>query len=269
MLKLSYRSCCLIISFFLNYALLAQDARLQRIELEHRLFKETNPVSKDSLKLMIADYLCSEGNIIRAINLLEKIADSSWANSKHLLLAKAYFLSDNYSACKYNLAKCDTARLKRNAIKEYQLLRLANYNHLLEIDSTATFLLAIFIAEGRDTTGLLKELYDIPVPKRYNIKKAQRRSALLPGAGLYYVNERKHAFGSGLLNFLFIGYTAYSIYTGYYVSAAFTGVPQFMRFYQGGKRASVNTGGIKNRKSYLEYIVQLDGYVSKRIYPAI
>ena len=142
---------------------------------------------------------------------------------------------------------------------------MLNYNHLLHIDSTFNCLIQLLLSAKLDTSGIFNEAYKLKPKAFLDLKKAKRRASLFPGAGLYYVGEKRRAVSSALMCFAFLGYAAYSIYTKYYFTAALTGGGEFMRFYKGGKRASIKIGNRKNRIKYLEYVILIDEYISKKV----
>ncbi len=229
-----------------------QHNSMERLTLQYKLMQSNVDSTKFELIPLIANCYINEGNYDDAINLIRKIDSSEkHKNIKYFLMGKAEFIKDNNKNSLNYFNKIDEYKLPINFYKEMQLFTLLNYNHLLYVDSTYLKLANLYNLAGKDTTGLYNEIKLFSPPNLYNLKKASKKSAIFPGSGLWYVHEKKHAFASSIINFAFLGYTAYSIYTKYYISSVLTGFSQFLRFYNGGKRASVKIGDKKNKQAYL------------------
>ena len=240
---------------------------MERLAMQHLVMNENNAINKNNLMLNIAEKYLEEGDYQSGVNSLSKVnEDTSNTEIKNLLLGAAEFLNDNYEGSLSFLALVKQNKLDKKRYWQLQLYKLLNYSHLLKHDSTHTILAELYLKSEKDTIGLAKELSFFMPPKLYRLKKASRLSAIIPGSGLFYVGERKHGFASVFVNIAFIGYTAYSIYTKYYITAALTGASQFLRFYNGGKRAAVKIGSKKNRIIYLEHILKMDEYIEKKIF---
>jgi hypothetical protein len=248
-----------------NAEVSSQVSRLPRLQLQYLYMQSEDAVQKDSLRLAMANEYLNSGNYESAMNLVElKPGDSSNYNYRNFVQGKSEFLADRYDSSLLFLGRIQPDRLPEATRPEITLLKALCYNHLLKIDSTYVLLAGYMLQKHKDTTGLYNDLKKNAPLKTYDLKKARKRS-FIPGAGLYYVDEKKHAFYSAFLNLAFLGYTAYSIYTKYYITAALTGAGQFMRFYNGGTRSAVKTGYKKNREAFIRYVLYLDRYSEKKI----
>lgn len=243
----------------------SQDSKTERLILQYKLTQSSSDKEIGELHLQIIDKYLNEGDYNNAVSLNAKTKETiDNKDEKYFLSGKAEFLVDNYKESLSFLNKVSNQNLDKYYNNELQLYKTLNYNHLLNIDSASINLINYYKEQGKDTSGILSEIKMLTPPKLYSLKKAHRKSALLPGYGLYYVRERKHAFGSAFLNFAFLGYTAYSIYSKYYITATLTGISQFLRFYGGGKKASVKIGNRKNTEALILYLLKTDDYFEKK-----
>lgn len=239
--------------------LLAQDKRMERLWLQYRCRLPISTDEKQQHQLKIIDEYINEGNYQSAINALAKIKkDSGYIMEKNFLEGKAEYLVGNYKESLSLLNTVKPAILNSDYCLELRLLRLLNYNHLQYSDSLIIGLTNLYILNGKDTAGLSNEIKALIPPPFLSVRKAGKRSLLFPGWGLWYAGEKKHAVASAAVNFIFLAYTGYSIYTKYYITAALTGGAQFLRFYNGGKRASVKTVVRKNKTVYLDYLIKIN-----------
>jgi hypothetical protein len=235
--------------------------------LQYRAWQSTNEYKKDSFNLLAADAFLNEGDYQSAVNLNERIKDIPGSRDmKAFINGKAEFFNENAEGSLSFLEMVNKNALNEDYKKELSLFKCLDHIHLFEKEK-AIGELAIYLAEnGKDTVGLRAEFFEIKVPKQYNIRKARKKASIFPGSGLYYVGEKNRAFGSFFANLLFLGYTGYSIYTKHYITATLTGAMQFLRFYNGGKRASVKIGSRKNREAYILYIMHADEFVQKKFF---
>jgi tetratricopeptide (TPR) repeat protein len=252
----------------LKAELSAQDARLKRLELQYvNNFSNSSQTVIDSVNLLIANAYLNEGNYKEAVLINEKVQENAQnINIKYFLAGKAEFLNENYEGSLSFFDAINKSQLTNQFTKEAMLLRILNHNHLLNLKLSQKELAEALLSSGADTIGLAAEYSNFQSPKLIDVRKVKRKSSILPGSGLYYAGETKKAWGSFFMNFLCLGYTGYSIYTKHYVTAVFTGLAQFMRFYNGGKRAGVKISVKKNREKYLTFVIQLDEFVQKKYF---
>jgi tetratricopeptide (TPR) repeat protein len=99
-----------------------------------------------------------------------------------------------------------------------------------------------------------------------SIKKAQMLNAVLPGAGYYYVGQKKAALTSFLINALFIA-ASYQLFDRGYIPAAIITTSLEMGWYFGG----INGAGLEARY-YNEMLFERlgrDVLVEQRLYPIL
>jgi hypothetical protein len=164
--------------------------------------------------------------------------DGEFESAAAQLQQAEYFIADE--RLKYNLFFLQILVLNEQAnwtkAKEKYLLWISKNDRLTvsQIDSLTRTVEALYQAEN--------------LPKLKNVEKAARLSTFLPGTGHLYAGY----FWEGAANVAFqlagLGFAAYNIYTGYYVTGAVIGLGFFQRFYGGGiKRAEF----LANKKNYL------------------
>lgn len=256
-----------IFVLFATNSLFSQDQRLQRLGLQYLAFHNSDENKKDSLLLLTANFYLNEGNYEKAVHTNEKVKETARNRSMKLFLAgKAEFLKDNYEGSLSFFDALKSVDLDTFCRKEILLFRVLNYNHLIDQQKAYRELANAMVLNGKDTAGLAGVYFSIVPPKLINVRKVKRRSSLLPGSGLYYAGEKGKAFGSFFMNLICLGYTGYSVYTQHYVTSVFTGLAQFMRFYNGGKRAGIKHAVKKNREAYLNYVLAVDSLAQKKLF---
>lgn len=254
---------CIIVSF---HSLKAQNNRLLRLEDQYRYFYADSLTVNNELKLNIAYAFVQEGNSSKAEEYLNLCKNDSTCHYKYwYTYSQLHFIQDKFDESLIALYNIKESELTLQQLKDLRLLQIVNLNHLERYEEARQTLQDYLLQNKKDTSGLYDIYHKVSSSSYFDLKKAARKSRWLPGSGLVYVKERGKAGTSILLNTLFIGYTAYSIYTGYYVTAALTGIPQFLRFYNGGRKAAVNIGRKKNNTIYLNNLVLLDNFCIKKI----
>ena len=244
----------------------AQNPRMERLVLQYRAMQSVSEKEKSALLLDVTNKFIDEGNYQSAVTVNEKIKEGADNKDlKKLLSGKAEFLNDNYEVSLAFLNAVNEKNLDKRNYYELGFYKLLNFNHLLQRDSAYKQLTQMLLSAQMDTVGVFSEMSSFKEPVFLNLKKARRRSALFPGAGLYYVHERKRAFTSALICFAAIGYAAISAGTGYYLTAVLTGGGEFLRFYKGGKRASVKIASQKNRAQYINHVLLINEYSEKKL----
>jgi hypothetical protein len=240
--------------------------QMTRLSLEYRYFSSRDETEKNFLSLAIANEYLNSGDYDEARRLLENVRqDSTGSAFRNFLTAKTFFAAENHREAVSYFNRIDTSTLPKQFVPEYVLLKTVCYNHLFLKDSTLMVISGYYLANGKDTAGMAAEINSFHEPRLFNLRKARRRSSIIPGTGLMYIGERQKGATSLLLNIAFAGYTAYSIYTRYYFTAVLTGAAQLMRFYGGGKKAAVRIGHSKNQSALSKYFLSIDSYCGKKI----
>jgi hypothetical protein len=234
--------------------------------MQYRITQNIPRQEKADLALKVANIYLNEGKYAEGVYLEKQVAENEKNKEVKLFLkGKAEFLADNYEGSLSFFDLINERIIPQEYYWELKLYKLLDHNHLLQNDSVSRQMIILFRESGRDTAGLLSELKTLHPPKMLSLKKAGRRSLIFPGAGLFYVGEKKRGVTSSFLSLAFLGYAAYSVYTKYYITAGLTGVSQFLRFYEGGRRSAVKSATAKNRTAYLEYVIKADTFVEKKL----
>lgn len=254
-----------IVLFLCSIQLFCQNNRLNRLELQYLESVSVSKEDKAKLDIQIADMFIAEGDHYHAENYISKAGKDSAVSFDFLFTsAKLLFMQNNFTESMNILNTIETSTLTETQLRTYNELYTYNLNHSLKLKESKEFLVRNLLAAKKDTTGITDFYHKISSSKHYDLKKASRRSRLFPGLGLFYVNEPKKAGTSILLNGIFAGYTAYSIYTKYYFTAVLTGMAQFMRFYNGGRKAALNFASKKNTRTSLNNLILIDEYCRKK-----
>ena len=257
----------IFVSILINVKLSAQDKRIDRIGLQYQFTQCFDSAMKNLLIIKITDAYFQDSMYQEANNWLEKInTDSKIQNIYYLSLAKTQFMLDENERSLRSLSIIDSEFLGIVHQKDYQLLTILNYNHLLKYDLAANYLCEVLLKKEKDISGI-STFYRINTRAEiYDIEKVRKKSKILPFLGLIYVDEPKKAAINAFLNLTFLGYGIYSYYNQYYVTGTLTGASQFMRFYSGGKKASIKIAERKNNIQTLEIITKLDDFCYNKLY---
>jgi TM2 domain-containing membrane protein YozV len=160
---------------------------------------------------------------------------------ERILLA---FLAGNAQDAKQQILKYSLRRLpKDSSIVVYEVLVLA----ALEEWETAKRV----IMENSALIGLTTEEAASVVPEKIKWKnpdKAFNLSFFLPGVGQMYAGYPVRGLVSGGIQAALVGFSAYSIYQGYFFTGAMTGVALFYTFYFGGARYASRLAGQHNHQ---------------------
>jgi tetratricopeptide (TPR) repeat protein len=95
------------------------------------------------------------------------------------------------------------------------------------------------LIENQGLLGLNEVEMDDILDRRLKKKDPERAyniSLFLPGIGQWYAGYFGKGFLSGFIQTGLVGFSAYSLYTGYFFSGTLTGVAMFYTFYLGGAR---------------------------------
>lgn len=187
----------------------------------------------DSLNIELALIYLNDYQLEKADFLVNKIS----ANSKQFELAcciKAniflqYNNPDSALFILNNISKSENIEIQ----KETALLKILCFNYFFDKKN------ALLNAGLLDSICRSDKKMQNYVLENYP-KKIKRYSGLLcrivPGLSFINAKESSKAFVNMLLVSSFAAYTVFSIYTGYYVTATFTGFLNWMKFQSGGNR---------------------------------
>lgn len=163
------------------------------------------------------------------IRLEREVGTSQMVAQERILLA---FLAGNAQDAKQQLLKYQLKGFpKDSAIVVYEVLVLAA---LEEWEAAKNMIMA-----NSALLGLSADEAALIVPERIkwkNPEKAFNLSFFLPGVGQMYAGYPVRGLFSGCIQAALVGFSAYSIYQGYFFTGAMTGVALFYTFYFGGAR---------------------------------
>ena len=106
-------------------------------------------------------------------------------------------------------------------------------------------------------------------PDRLNPRKAALLSTFIPGSGQMYAGKTGEGLGSLGLQLAALGWGAYNVYTGYYVTALFTGGGLFQAFYFGGIERAEYHAVERNRTESGKYKREVTAWFLELIEPSL
>lgn len=180
--------------------------------------------------------------------------------------ALCLFLTDSCFASQKNIHNLleefpDSVHSKRTA-----LLSVLTLNHLENYSESQNKLTEYLLYHHGDTSGSYTNYRQAITTPYKSVRKAKNLARFLPGAGFMYLHKSGQGFTSLALNAAFIGYTAYSISSGFYiVTAVLTGVNNFMRFHSGGVRASISQAKQFNAQERKMCLQSLDNFCVQKL----
>ncbi len=119
-----------------------------------------------------------------------------------------------------------------------------------------------------DKLGLSTSLSASP-PDRLNSRKAALLSTFIPGSGQMYAGKTGEGLGSLGLQLAALGWGVYNVYTGYYVTALFTGGGLFQAFYFGGIERAEYHAVERNRTESGKYKREVTAWFLELIEPSL
>lgn len=213
----------------------------QVVNLEYEIYCTSDLSAKYKAVIQLAELYTSAGRYHKAIIELKTINPAGDSNSYNY--KKAFNLSQNY----YLAGILDSALQYIDSLKTHfpdsantQKVVLLNLIVLIDLykwEESEKLLSNYYTLQGRELLSDTNYTC-IEKPKLKSLKKTVLLSRL-PGGGFFYVNENRKAATSIILITAGVAYTAVSVYTGYYFTAVLTGFSNSLKFYQGGKKASV------------------------------
>jgi len=219
----------------------------KRMELEFHFFNSKEISEKVKYKIEIAKCFEAESKFNEALDEIDtaiKYVSLSNLISKELVYESYYqkafclFVADSFALADASVKKIFSSFPDSLYSTRLTLLSVLISNHFEKYNDSKNLLIRTLLHLHIDTAGVGYAYSKEALVKYKSMKKTIRLARFLPGAGFFYMKKSSEGFVSAFLNVAFIGYTAYSIYTGYYITATFTGLRSFMRFHGGGVRAS-------------------------------
>ncbi len=106
-------------------------------------------------------------------------------------------------------------------------------------------------------------------PDRISPRRAALLSTFLPGSGQMYAGKTGEGLGSLSLQLVSLGWGAYNFYTGYYVTALFTGGGLFQAFYFGGIDRAEHHATERNRIASAEFNREVTAWILNLVEPSL
>lgn len=241
----------------------------KRIGLEYLFFKSTDIAEKATCKIEIAKSLEAESEFDAALKEIDtaiRVVSSSGLFLRELVYESHYqrafclFMMDSFTLA--DIAAKKLVEIFPDSIYSPRLALLSALvmNHLERFSDSKKHFMETLLHHHIDTVGIGNAYEKAASAKYKSVKKTKRLARFLPGTGFFYLHKPSEGVVSVAANVVFLGYTAYSIYTGYYITAAFTGLRNFMRFHSGGIKASALLAGQYNENKKQKVMSAIDEY---------
>lgn len=240
---------------------------------------------------LFADYLFCEKDYLRAAEEYQKLNSEKMDDTVDYKIALSYSIIKDFANAKKSLSKIG----RKSVFYELSALELLKINYLLnektELEKSENFdsiftdsqkkssaMKLIFLAELKEGTFLknandflfafndsekasAKELFDLKIfPPYKNSLKAGILSAIIPGAGKFYVDE----IGDGVMALLTTGIFAFLSYDNFKAEHNFRGwlfAGISTLFYAGNIYGSVAAAQIYNTRVDYEFGVKLNSFL--------
>ena len=250
------------------------DTTSRRVQAEYFYFTASDKPAKIRYALEVVNCYKSEARFGMALEEINSVLnDTSLILSlpKELLYevkfqqAFCLFLIDSCSASIKSISNLLTEYPDSIHSKNTALLSVFDLNHLENYIESRNKLTEYLLYHHGDTAGTYTNYRQAITTPYKSVRKTKNLARFLPGAGFIYSGKPAQGFTSLALNAVFLGYAAYSIYTGYYVTAVLTGVNNWMRFHSGGVRASVSLASKYNTHAKKMCLQSLDNFCFQKL----
>lgn len=104
-------------------------------------------------------------------------------------------------------------------------------------------------------------------PQLKNPDRAEILSSFLPGAGLIYAGNTPGGLGSAAMQLTALGWGAYNVVTGYYLTALFSGGGLFQAFYFGGIERAGSIARSYNQQMKADYNARITNNLLEQVEP--
>ncbi len=167
-------------------------------------------------------------------------------------MALLAYLSDDYNFC-VNQIKQINHFIDNQDLKERVLyLNILSLNELTKW-AEAKVELEKYLAINEISLDTDSLYYFIEKPRLRSAEKAKKLSYWAPGLGQIYAGYVGKGLLSSSIQLLLIGFSAYSLFEGYFFTGALTGVGLLYSFYFGGARHAGYLADEKNKNLIEKY----------------
>lgn len=245
-MRLFYCTCIFLLGFNIaNSQVLSENAdslvsegefELAALAYEYQAFVSEDKATSSELLFKKANCYKASGDFQRSREVLSRIRTNDRAFKKKLGYETAlmYYLTDDYQLSYNELLKLKLqSKSNDESVAQLEVLNLLALGKWE--DARAVILKdtvnALFGVEEHVFAGKIK--YKDP-------EKAYKLSLFLPGVGQMYSGHFFKGVVSAGVQAGLVGFSAYSIYNGYFWTGGMTGVAFFYTFYLGGARYAKN-----------------------------
>ena len=207
----------------------------QLLETEYLYWQTNEPETKCTLLIKKSQDLKQLSYPDKAIFELQRLDSIKGHETNTILYEKAFnsFLSKDYDkSYNYLLAIPDSIKLHERAITKLWLMTLIENKQWERCKEELSSMV--------DTTkAVASEIRNMPTTIPYKSPiKAQQRSTIFPGMGLFYDHKPMKGITNLILETGFGFVTATLFISGYYFTPIIIGIYPFLRFYMGGRQLS-------------------------------
>src|ERR1035437_8435321 len=196
---------------------------------------------------------------------MQKLFPKELVYESYYQRAFCLFMTDSFTTADSTIKKLISMFPDSIYSSRFALLSVLILNHLEKISDSKKLFTETSLHNHIDTTGVGNAYAKVASVTYKSVKKTICLARYLPGAGFFYINKPDEGFVSASLNLALLGYTTYSIYTGYYITAILTGLRDFMLFHGGGVRASATKAKQYNEDVKEKTMKELDGFCLKKL----
>ena len=241
----------------------------KRVELEYLFFTSPAAPEKAKYKIEIARSYEEDANFESALTELDTALrytstqelwyEATYEKAFCLFMADSFSLADTIATKLFYVFPDSSLSLRAGFLSVLILNHLENFS-----DSKKRFV-DVLSRNHIDTLGIAKAYLQAQSANYKSIKKTMRLARYLPGSGFFYLNKHSEGVVSLALNLAFLGYAAYSIYLGYYITSVLTGARNVLRFHGGGIKASVSAAQKNNADVRSGVLAGLDRFCVQKI----
>lgn len=233
------------------------------ITFEYLAFQEADKSTRWRLLLKKSYCYKARSEYEQALDILKRIKPAANDTLKEIVSYEKIlltYLSDDYQSSHNEILKYKLVFGDIDAdIFSLEVLNLMALNRWEEAKK--------LVQQDNDFLNLTSEEIEYIFTKKLKPKnpdKAFNLSMFLPGVGQWYAGYFFKGVVSGGTQALLIGFSAFSLYKGYFFTGGMTGVALFYTFYFGGARYARELAVLKNRERALEMSLKFNELKQKR-----
>lgn len=233
-------------------------------EYKRWLFFNTYYSRTNEILFRMAKLYENQGNYREAVILYKRIAgtDASPTVQSEAVYRSvlAQFLSGQSAEAVTDTEPYTSASLQDTSIRKIRFVRLLCLNEVRRLDDAHREAKLLFPA---NTHPALDSVYHMAI-KQLSTEKSEDKAqwlSLLPGAGQWYVGQKKDAMVSFLMTGAFAAGTLTAVWYQHYFLAGVGLLPLGQRFYSGGRDYAKKSAQEYNKTLYSDTARMLNGYL--------